>query len=215
MINSSLKGDVGVLMVFSVLSEAKLIVLKPICESVPFDLVIYHNKIFYRIQVKRAQKYKNTKRWTIPFRKTNPNATGYTEYFYDKTHTDIVCGVIPETGDMYFFPIDIKRPKYEIAIDPDDTITKSSYNKVLNPEQYRNILCLGDSKFIFPRREPIAIYVCIECGTKTKVRAIISPDGSYFPDSFPLGWEKIDENHQFSTRITNYKCPSCFGRKTR
>ena len=64
------KGDVALLTVAARLTEVGLFPLKPFCEALPFDLALYFEGRFYRIQVKRAQKYKKTGRWEIPFRKT-------------------------------------------------------------------------------------------------------------------------------------------------
>jgi hypothetical protein len=98
--HSSMKGDVAVLMATAKFAEAGMVVLVPACEALPFDLVLFHQGQFFRVQVKRAQRYKQTKRWMIPFRKIAPTGTDYTVYRYTTKHADYLCGVVVETGDI-------------------------------------------------------------------------------------------------------------------
>lgn len=106
MSETGLRGEAAALLVSAVLSEAGLAVLKPVSDSLPFDLGVYRNGRFYRLQIKRAYPNKRTGSYVIPVRKVNPRLrSGADAYRYTEEHTDFIVGVVMETGDCYFLPI--------------------------------------------------------------------------------------------------------------
>lgn len=145
-----MKGDVAVLIATAKFSEAGLISLKPTCEAVPFDLVIYHKSVFYRVQIKRARKDKNrgihTGRWYVPFRKVSPTGDGHTIYKYGVQHADFICGVVVETNDVYCFPLKGNRIQSMVIVDPEETGRQNLRGGTkLDTTKFRNIIHLGDS----------------------------------------------------------------------
>jgi hypothetical protein len=148
--NSTSKGDVAVLLAAAKLVESGLIILKPISESLPFDLVILYDNMSYKIQVKRAQ-IQNNGRWAIPFRKMKPtiidSATGqkkYMSYTYTAQHADFICGVVIETNDVYVFPLkEVKNTSHTI-VDPNKTARIETGFK---HEKYRNRIILDGKEF--------------------------------------------------------------------
>lgn len=146
------KGDVAVLMLAARLVEAGLVVLTPLCEALPFDLVIYYKESYYRVQVKRAQPYKNTPRFEIPFRKTTPSGHGPKTYRYTKAHAEFLAGVVVDTGDCYLFPLDATEEiKAVIQVDPRGASSFKSANRKVDPEKFRNSLRLGQDVILLGR----------------------------------------------------------------
>lgn len=143
--NRAQKGDVALLLLAAALTEAGLIVLKPLCESVPFDLVVYYDKKFYRIQVKRAQRASDGIRFDIPFRQITVNRTKIKVYRYTIEHADFIAGVVIETKDVYLFPIEeTLKLKATIRVDPTHSSKKISHNRIIDPEKFRNVLVLNN-----------------------------------------------------------------------
>ena len=138
------KGDAAVLFLAAVLVEQGLTVLQPLCEALPFDLALYYDEVFYRLQVKRAQRYKGGPRFEIPFRKTTVNSKGPKTYRYTTNHADFLVGVVVETRDIYTFPLaETTAIKATIQVDPTGSSSRVSPNRLVDPEQYRNVLRLG------------------------------------------------------------------------
>ena len=78
------KGDLGVLKAQLDLFEQGFVILNPMTEHAPFDLVAYKDKKFIRIQV----KYKSV----------------------DKGEVDIYCVYCPTTDECYYFnPMEFKH----------------------------------------------------------------------------------------------------------
>lgn len=141
--SASLRGDAAVLLLASKLTEAGLVVLQPVSDSLRFDLVVYSNKEFFRIQVKRAAPYKKTQRFDVPFRKVGPGSKGVVTYRYTVDDAEFLVGVVMETGDCYCFPMkDTLHVKASIQVDPRGSATRHS-PRALDPEDFRNVLVLG------------------------------------------------------------------------
>ena len=118
--------------------------MRPFCEALPFDLALYFESKFYRIQVKRAQKYKKTGRWEIPFRKTTVNSKGTKTKRYSEKDIEFIIGVVVETGDLYCFPMNKSRGvKAVIQVDPNGVSRCKGWNRSIDPEMFRNRIKLG------------------------------------------------------------------------
>ena len=139
------KGDAAVLFFAAQLVEQGFVVLEPLCEALPFDLVVMYKSEFYRIQVKRAQKVKEKGRYFIPLRKITVNSAGAKVYKYSKEHTDFLVGVVVEESTSYVFPIeDVTHMSAGIQVDPTG-IAKSKFvalRKIDSPA-YQDVFRIG------------------------------------------------------------------------
>jgi hypothetical protein len=69
---------------------------------------------------------------------------------YTEEHTDFIAGVVVDTGDIYWFPVSVDV-KAVIQVNPKCSTSRAPNRKV-EPENYRNILHLGDDTFLFNGR---------------------------------------------------------------
>lgn len=137
--NKSQKGDSALLYLAARLSAVGFVILEPICGATVFDLGIYVNDRLYRLQVKRAQKLKDTGRFVIPFRSIRPRQGKADVHVYTKEEVDYVVGVVIETNDLYVFPMSEVRRIAGVTVDPLKTNgTRRTARADLNPEDYRN-----------------------------------------------------------------------------
>ncbi len=95
------KGDIGVLKAQADLAMQGHIVSLPLTEHQVFDLVIYKDGIFKRVQV----KYRSAKngRIDVPFRSSWSDKYGTHTVHVDKSQVDIYCVYCPETDKCYYF----------------------------------------------------------------------------------------------------------------
>lgn len=94
------KGDLGVLKAQLDLYEKGYLILTPQTEHSPFDLVVYKDGIFKRVQVK-YRAVKNGK-IEIPFRTCWADKNGTHTQDYDKTEIDLMCIYCPDTDKCYY-----------------------------------------------------------------------------------------------------------------
>ena len=103
------KGDLGVLKAQVDLFEQGFMILNPVTEHAPFDLVAYKDGRFRRIQV----KYKSIDRHgclTVHFRSSWADKNGSHMRNVDKTEIDLYCIYCPETDNGYYLkPADYNR----------------------------------------------------------------------------------------------------------
>ncbi len=103
------KGDLGVLKAQLDLFEQGFIILNPMTEHAPFDLVAYRDKKFLRIQVKYKSVDK-TGSITVHFRSCWADKNGTHMQPVDKREVDIYCIYCPDTDECYYFnPSEFKR----------------------------------------------------------------------------------------------------------
>lgn len=96
------KGDLGVLKIKTDLCEKGFLVLSPESEHAPFDIVVYKDGMFKRVQV----KYRNLKKsgvLEIPFRSSYSTAKGVKTAAVDKSQIDIYAVFCPDTNECYYF----------------------------------------------------------------------------------------------------------------
>ena len=96
------KGDLGVFKAQADLAAQGFMVLLPLTEHAPFDLVIYKDRIFRRVQI----RYRTCNRsgcLNIRLRSIWNDRHGPHRVTMDKEEVDIVCVYCPETDSCYYF----------------------------------------------------------------------------------------------------------------
>jgi hypothetical protein len=103
------KGDLGVLKAQLDMFEQGFVILNPVTEHAPFDLVAYKDKEFKRVQV----KYKSIDKagsLTVHFRSCWADKNGTHMQQIDKADVDLYCIYCPETDECYYLnPKDYNR----------------------------------------------------------------------------------------------------------
>ncbi|RFB17724.1 hypothetical protein DZB84_07685 [Bacillus sp. HNG] len=100
--HTKLKGDLGVFKAQVDLYEKGYMILIPHTEHAAFDLVIYKNQEFKRVQV----KYRGLNRsgvLEVRFRSTYCNSKGVVTKETNKKEIDIYCVYCPNTDECYYF----------------------------------------------------------------------------------------------------------------
>src|SRR5262245_37623728 len=96
------KGDIGVLKAQADLASKGYMVLKPLTEHAEFDLVIYKDHKFTRVQVKYRSIDKNG---CLPvfFRSCWTDKNGTHMKAVDKASVDLYCLYCPEMDRCFYF----------------------------------------------------------------------------------------------------------------
>ena len=95
------KGDLGVLKAQLDLFEQGFLILNPVTEHAPFDLVAYKDWQFQRIQVKYKSVDK-TGSITVHFRSCWADKNGTHMQQTDKDGIDLYCIYCPDTDECYY-----------------------------------------------------------------------------------------------------------------
>ncbi|MGB5329769.1 MAG: group I intron-associated PD-(D/E)XK endonuclease, partial [Gammaproteobacteria bacterium] len=95
------KGDLGVLKAQLDLFEQGFLILNPVTEHAPFDLVAYKDWQFQRIQVKYKSVDK-TGSITVHFRSCWADKNGTHMQQTDKDEIDLYCIYCPDTDACYY-----------------------------------------------------------------------------------------------------------------
>lgn len=120
------KGDLGVLKAQADLCAKGYVILTPLSEHTPFDIVAYKDKEFSRIQVKYRSL--NSKGFlSVRFSSSYSTSKGYSERPIDKDEIDIYCVYCPDTDKCYYFNPKIFKSSVNLRV-----------NQTLN-NQNRNI----------------------------------------------------------------------------
>ena len=96
-----MKGDLGVLKAQVSLYEQGYLILQPVTEHAPFDLVAYKDGDFKRIQVKYKSLDK-TGAITVHFRSCWADKNGTHMQAVNKEEIDLYCIYCPETDECYY-----------------------------------------------------------------------------------------------------------------
>lgn len=108
------KGDLGVLKAQASLCEQGYLVLIPMSEHSPFDLVAYKEGSFYRIQVK-YRKISKRKTLEVIFKSYWSNKNGIQSKKQDLSKIDVCCVYCPDTDKCYY--INLRNIKtYSISL---------------------------------------------------------------------------------------------------
>ncbi|MCL6574312.1 MAG: hypothetical protein K6T88_21980 [Bacillus sp. (in: Bacteria)] len=96
------KGDLGVLKAQVDLYEKGYMILLPQTEHAPFDLVVYKDQNFKRVQV----KYRNVNEkgiLEVRFSSSYSTSHGTMSKYVDKNEIDVYCIYCPQTDKCYYF----------------------------------------------------------------------------------------------------------------
>ena len=96
------KGDLGLLKAQLDLFRQGYMILNPLTEHAPFDLVIYKDRKFKRVQVKYKSVDKNGK-ILVSFRSSWTDKHGTHTRAIDKKEIDLYCIYCPNTDACYYF----------------------------------------------------------------------------------------------------------------
>lgn len=96
------KGDYGVLKAQVDLYEKGYMILLPQTEHAPFDLVVYKDKKFKRIQVKYKELNEKGS-LEIRFRSSYSTRNGTFNKKVNKEQIDVYCVYCPQTDECYYF----------------------------------------------------------------------------------------------------------------
>lgn len=128
------KGDLGVLKVIASLGSQGFLILNPLTEHSPFDLVVYKDKQFFRIQV----KYRTAKNGYIVARLSNSwadkNGTHTTPM--DLKEVDYIAVYCPDTDDCYYIKSEECTESITLRI---ETPKNNQKEKVRMIENYKTI----------------------------------------------------------------------------
>lgn len=95
------KGDLGVLKAQADLAEQGFMILHPLTEHAPFDLVAYKDKHFIRIQVK-YRTLSLVGAISVNMKNNWVDKHGIHVKYLDKTQVDIICIYCPDTDKCYY-----------------------------------------------------------------------------------------------------------------
>ena len=95
------KGDLGVLKAQLDLFEQDFLILNPVTEHAPFDLVAYKDWRFLRVQVKYKSLDK-TGSVTVHFRSCWADKNGTHMQQTNKDEVDLCCIYCPDTDECYY-----------------------------------------------------------------------------------------------------------------
>jgi len=135
------KGDLGVAHAIADLADQGYVVLTPLCEHAPFDLVGYRNAEFVRVQVKyRALSATGT--IEVQFRSTWSDSKGTYVRPLDKDEVDVVCVYCPETRACYY----IDPRQFGRSVSLRVTPSRNRQGRNVSPaEDFRHVPLLRDA----------------------------------------------------------------------
>jgi len=129
------KGDLGVLKAQADLHQQGYQILIPLTEHAPFDVVIYKDGKFQRVQVKYKSVDKNGK-LEIQFRSCWTDKHGTHMRPTDKNSIDLFCVYCPDTDECYY----INPKDYEVSVCLRVKKPKNNQSKfVKNASDYRRV----------------------------------------------------------------------------
>ena len=99
--HTKLKGDLGVLKAQVDLFEQGFIILMPLTEHSPFDLVAYKDGAFWRVQVK-YRKLDRFGKMDVKFSTCWADKHGTHTVPVDKEEIDLYCVYCPDTDECYY-----------------------------------------------------------------------------------------------------------------
>jgi hypothetical protein len=129
------KGDLGVFKAQADLAAQGYMILHPQTEHAPFDVVIYRERVFGRVQV-RYRRCDRRGCLEVHLRSIWNDRHGTHRRLMNKDEVDIVCIYCPDTDKCYYFdPRQINR-----AITLRVTPTRNGQRKAVRPaEEYRKV----------------------------------------------------------------------------
>lgn len=94
------KGDLGVAKAIADLTSQGFVVLLPMTEHAPFDLVVYRDGQLHRVQV----KYRTMRLGAVEvqFKSTWSDSNGTHSRPMNRAEVDVICIYCPETDECYY-----------------------------------------------------------------------------------------------------------------
>lgn len=120
------KGDIGVLKAKLDLLLKGYLICNPETEHAPFDIVIYKDNSFLRVQVKYRAKVKDT--ITFNSRTCWADKNGSHNRPYDKNQIDIICIYCPDDDRCYYLDMNSFKDSITLRF----SATKNNQNKGVN-----------------------------------------------------------------------------------
>jgi hypothetical protein len=129
------KGDLGVLKAQADMGEQGYLIMFPMTEHAPFDLVIYKDFKFKRVQVRhRAVSKFGT--MNVAFYSVWSDKRGVHVKPMNKEEIDVICVYCPNTKECYYFDPAKHGKSISIRVHP----SKNNQKKhVLCASDYRNV----------------------------------------------------------------------------
>jgi hypothetical protein len=129
------KGDLGVAHAIADLADQGFVVLTPLREHAPFDLVGYREGVFVRVQVKyRALSASGA--IDVQFRSSWSDSKGTYVRPLDKQDVDVVCIYCPDTRACYY--VDPRRLGRSVSLRVTSSRNRQERN-VLLAEEFRRV----------------------------------------------------------------------------
>lgn len=94
------KGDLGVAKAIADLTEQGFMILLPMTEHAPFDLVAYRDGACHRVQVKYRAAVDGVLK--VQFVSTWADRNGTHKRPVDKSEIDVICIYCPDTNECYY-----------------------------------------------------------------------------------------------------------------
>ncbi|MDN3018480.1 group I intron-associated PD-(D/E)XK endonuclease [Paenibacillus sp. BSR1-1] len=129
------KGDLGVLKAQVDLFEKGYMILLPQTEHAPFDLVIYKNQTFKRVQVKYRELNKKGI-LEVRFRSSYSTSNGIVNKKVDKNQIDIYGIYCPQTDECYYFDPKTFKNSFSLRV---ETPKNNQMQNVKFAKDYREI----------------------------------------------------------------------------
>lgn len=143
--DTSKRGAASTLLVSAKFLELGLNVLNPLCDSSKYDLVLEHDRVFYRLQIKTAYSDRGSDKFIIPFKSVVSSKSGNKIHKYSSSDVDFIIGVLKENSSFYCFPIQniLNRDSIKVAL------SGKTISKNIDSELYKNNITLGTVNFRF------------------------------------------------------------------
>jgi hypothetical protein len=107
------KGDLGVFKAQADLAAQGFMILQPLTEHAPFDVVVYKDRVFLRVQV-RYRTCTHSGCLEVRLRSIWNDRRGSHRRLLDKSEVDLVCVYCPDTDTCYYF--DPKKVNHSISL---------------------------------------------------------------------------------------------------
>lgn len=120
------KGDLGVLKAQTDLCQKGYLTLNPATEHAPFDLVVYKDKTFKRVQVKYRELHNG--KVDVKFASCWSDKHGNHEKAMDKTEVDVIAIYCPQTDKVYYIDPTKYSKSISLRVNTPDNNQKQNIN---------------------------------------------------------------------------------------